>query len=421
MKINISNFCLSICALSLPFMQALTINIGFPLKIYEVSLIFLVGYIFFSRKFILNKNNKIETYLIMCLFATLSMSVFINGINIAADPIVTSFPSRFGQIGDSIMKLVYAVIVFIGFILIINSPTKITDNIIKFWLIGAIVSAIYSWYLMIFSLIGKSVFLLPGITDPQYINLIIYNPIMRMGTFVEGNFAGLFFFLSAVLAYSAGHKLLFLFLAISTLPTCSTAAIIVVMALFIYIGFLKAFNSRLKNKIIIVSFLLVGSFGVVSVVYNTVLNTIIVSKIFAPDDEHWSGSRKERISQTTAAFNMFKANPFFGVGLSQYGYYYDEFKDSSLYEFGGDYKRIPNNVYIEILSECGIISLTILIVFLLRVIMRLTQTRNNILRAGLFGMLIYFLVFPTFSIMYVWFYLGIAINKSNSDALGVTA
>jgi len=415
-NLNFKDKLLIICALSLSFTQALTLNIGFPLKLYEFLLFILIIKSIFGFRFKLKYYFKNEFTIVLVLFACLFMSVLANGFALAVAPNNFVFISRFGQLGDSFMKLFYALLVFVGFVLVAGCSSITRIKLIYAWLIGSIFSAVYGWYLMVFSALGRNVLLLPGITEPQYINILVTNPIMRMGTFPEGNFAGLFFFLSAILAcYVKRHKTA-LFLALSTIPTFSTVALATTTFLGFYMLWRLAVSSSKLIRYPIYLFMIIASLGVGFAVYNNpVLNILIIRKLASDNDDPWSVSKKDRIGQSIAGINMFKDNPILGVGLSQYGYSYEQYKDPDSFEYPSEFKRIPNNVYVELLSEGGLLTFVCFLALLLVIFRRLTSAKQFLLRMGLVSTMISFIAFPTFSLMYIWFFLGISSGEASKQ------
>jgi hypothetical protein len=73
-----------------------------------------------------------------------------------------------------------------------------------------------------------------------------------------------------------------------------------------------------------------------------------------------------------------------------------------------DAKRIPNNIYVEILSECGSLALIAFLTFLF-LVYKYGSQKSYLLGAGLIASFIYFFAFPTFTMLFIWVFLGIVL------------
>lgn len=175
----------------MPFTQALTFNIGFPLKISEFVLIILAFlYIYLDRKVQL---PIAITRILTLFFFTVTLSLVINLIwHYPYD--LAEHPTRFGYLGDSITRYIYFLLALCAFFISADIFMSNTEKFIKIWLKGAIAAAIYGWYLMLFSLLHLPVIFLPGMENPPQ---TIGNGIIRCGTFLEGNYMSLYLLISA--------------------------------------------------------------------------------------------------------------------------------------------------------------------------------------------------------------------------------
>jgi O-antigen ligase len=125
-------------------------------------------------------------------------------------------------------------------------------------------------------------------------------------------------------------------------------------------------------------------------------------------------SRLERVQLALTGLRMFWNHPLAGVGISQYGYYYDMYEALN---FGGlnifhvD-KLIANNVYVELLAELGVIGFTIFLAFLVTIWRNLYGQRALPLRLGFLAMLLVWNAFPSYSVMFLWAFWGVIVGAS---------
>jgi O-antigen ligase len=112
---------------------------------------------------------------------------------------------------------------------------------------------------------------------------------------------------------------------------------------------------------------------------------------------------------------MFRAHPLAGVGLSQYGYYYDRYQFVSVYLPIDPVlaKHIANNVYVELLAELGLVGLLLFVAFLIQIWRQTKAPRLRPLRYGLVSMLLALNAFPTISVMFLWAFFGFIVGVSS--------
>ena len=179
----------------LPFTQALTINIFFPLKISEIALVILI--LFYVNKKVISKDsvwffNNNLIILLLAIMVTLSFIVNIYW-NYPYPPKV--IPFRINRVGDSFIRLCYFYLCLAAYFISFRLFTK-DIKILEKWVLGAIVVAIYGWYLFLSSKLNIPYFKLPGMGEPQMLEGFI-----RCSTFKEGNYFGLFLVLSASVSF----------------------------------------------------------------------------------------------------------------------------------------------------------------------------------------------------------------------------
>ena len=111
---------------------------------------------------------------------------------------------------------------------------------------------------------------------------------------------------------------------------------------------------------------------------------------------------------------MFVDHPLLGVGISQFGYYYNYYQPLGL-GGGRTVKLIPNNVYVELLCELGFMGLGLFGAFLLSLYRRAQATGLATLRLTLIATLFAFNGFPTYSVMFLWAFFGLVLGASAAE------
>lgn len=398
------NYLIGIFIFFLPFTQALTIDLKFPLKISELAIILLVLLFFFIHRFHIPRRNQGLFLVISMLFGVLGLSVLIN--------MAWEYPyrlyyteGRFGKEIDSLLKFIYVGIAFTVFLVSSNIFANNRDKYVNIYINGALLAASYSWYLFASSLLSLPYLALPGMEpNPQRINLI-YAEVIRSGTFKEGNMMGLFLFLSAALAFYQKRFRSAYFLTASVLTTFSTMAFI---CTFLFVN-LYFFRNIFRRDIVIRFFVwMIAITMALSVLINIPeFRSIVLNKVIPnPNAElHETFSRMDRLNQILIAGQIALDNPLLGVGIANYGLHYTHYNTEPLFAY--NFKAIPNNIYFELLSEGGFIALFLFLIFLIALGRRTLYDRSGILSKAFLLLLLYFLAYPTFTLLFVWVFFGL--------------
>ncbi|MES2397293.1 MAG: hypothetical protein V4549_14885, partial [Bacteroidota bacterium] len=242
----------------LPFSYALTFNIGFPLKISEISLFVFLFLLFAKGRFILNsiKYTSASVLLVFFIFTFISMMV---NLFYQYDYPLHAYESRFGYKFDSILKYIY---VFIAILTYLISSQVFTDRKKKyagFLLFGATLATVYLWYLFFSGLLKIPILRLPGMDiSPQVISFSGFT-FVRCGTFKEGNFMGFFLVVSGIISYYLKNFKKGAFFFVSVIPTFSSIAAVCVLLFLFLFYFSKYFTKKNIKKLIL--FLILGMFG----------------------------------------------------------------------------------------------------------------------------------------------------------------
>jgi O-antigen ligase len=401
----------------LPFSQALTFDIDFPLKISEISIAFLclifIKNIFYKKFHFLPHpfiNQFRLVFSLLILFLSIAIASYV--INILYEyPYFTNITLfRYGINIDSFLKTIY---VFIAFFALYFSLRAFLFNLVFFSnviFVGALLSGIYGWYLFISSINDYTYYLLPGMDSwPQH-GLYSFGHFIRCGTFKEGNYAGLFFILTGIIALDLNRIYIAALLFLCILPTVSSMALVGV-SLLLTVYFVYHCVKVKRYKLLTIAFGLF--FCIIILLSGNKDFSFVVAKFVNNDDVEFKdakNSREERLNLSKIAFRIGLDNPFLGVGLSNFSAHVHHYNSSPIYNTDKNFKYIPNNAYLEIFSELGLLALLIFVTFLLFLI-RLTIEFSFLLALGLMVMLFYLIAFPTFTVLYLWFFLGYVLSR----------
>ncbi len=404
---------LALATLSLPFSYALTLNIGFPLKIYEVCLFLALPlFLLMGQGQFCLKHWKFLGLFFFFISATL-VTLFYRLDYPGAGYDIESAENRFSPFTDSALKIGYAALNFGGFFLYGWFANKEPNKFLNYWITGAVISALYSIYCFLFSSLSLPVYILPGIDVVQYFS----DTIIRNGTFLEGNYSGLFYLISAVLAIKQRNFLACAILALGVVSSISTASILMLLGTIVIVVGFELRHIRFVTFLTIVlnvAFLVAIFFVSVS---QTKFGGDMVDKILVekqgvePSDSAFS--RDNRLDTAVTGLRMFDEHPLIGVGIAQYTYYYLS-KTKFPIKNWVPQRVIPNNVYAEVLGETGLIGSIPFFISVLLVFAFIYKARDFYFMLAIVEVLVAWNAFPSFSIMYIWAFFGGAVGYLSS-------
>ena len=394
---------------TLPFTYAFTVDFSFPLKIYEVALaLALLTYLSELRLPLAPGTRTVVRRL--GWFAVAAAVLTLVRFTLPAEGSSTSdFGARFGPGGDAIAKLLYLGLGVLGFVLFTRTAYTDEQRYLRAWRIGATAAAAYSWYLFAAGLLGMDPYLLPGIVDPKYFT-VAGRTFVRSGTFQEGNFLGLFLLVSVGIALYEQRRLPAAILSLTVLLTFSTVNTLA-LALLWTIVWLRSHAGmawRRRSRYILLGVCV--ALALLLVLYLTgYLQSVIIGKLGTEE----LGSRIKRITFVIAGLRMFADHPLLGVGISQFGYFYNFYQPLGLQGMAETVKLIPNNIYVELLAELGIIGFGLFVAFLVAVYRRLRRPELAPLRWTYIALLFSLNGFPTYTVMFLWAFFGLAVGAAS--------
>jgi O-antigen ligase len=394
---------------TLPFTYALTVNLSFPLKIYEVVLSLVLMSYLLDLRLPLAPGAMILARRLAWFASAAAVLTLIRFAIPAEGSSVGDFGVRFGPIGDAVAKLLYLALGVLSFLLFTRAAYEDEGRFLRAWRIGATMAAAYSWYLFVAGLLGFEPFLLPGIADPKYFT-VAGRSFVRSGVFNEGNILGLFMLLSVGLALYERRRLVAVLFSLTLLLTFSTVSVIGLALLWIMVWYREHSNLSVGRRALYLSLGAVAMLAVGFALWQAgYLQAVILGKLGG--DEF--SSRVKRIAFAIAGLRMFADHPLLGVGLSQFGYFYNSYQTLGIFGVTGTVKVIPNSIYIELLSELGIAGFLLFASFLLLVYRRLRLPELTPLRLTFITMLFAWNAFPTYTMMFLWAFLGLAVGASS--------
>lgn len=394
-------FLLALGILFLPFTKALTIDVGFPLKIYELFFAATLP-AFFLTRYPFHLRGKLPLLRPLIFAWLVSVGSFFAFTYADAGYLGPDF--RGGATLDGIARVAYLLLNIGIFAVIIGRPQLSASRLlVNCWLIGCAISVGYSVYCVFSYLIFGDAFLLPGL-DRQQEGMLGPFLVSRSGTFEEGNFAGLYFLLSAVIALHTRH---FIFAGIAVVGLILSQSTAAYFGLIVLLGSYYLLSNR--NMFMLIPYFVgacVAAFGI-----------FIYFAEQGKFETAGSASGAVRINEAMTGINIWLTSPFYGVGLGQYGFhYFRHVWDMNLADAVTSQRHIASVIYVEILSELGILGFLAFGIFWLRWTgaLKAAQPRSNILYASTFAMLVSFLAYPTFNIAFLWCYLGMALVLAHS-------
>lgn len=399
----------------LPFTYALTIYVGFPLKVYEVALPIAALATLVQPK-IVGSVAFFRILAAMIILVTIVAVGFVFNAVSPASEILEDESLRFGgplgRIVEGVAKTLYLLFVVISFLVIYQQSRRAPRLIVAAWLYGAAVSAGYLVYLNLAVNLGFNVAALPGILRHQQIEFSGFT-FIRSGTFEEGNFAALYFLFSMAISLTYRRFFLAGLFLLATAFTMSTIGMIGVFLLLCLLVMMPRAGGSMVPRVL-AAMLAVTLFSIS--VASGYLDYVAEEKF----SFERPGSFVDRLNDVVTGSSIFLENPFVGVGLAQYGYHFDQHKAWDDLVDTHEGKRIPNNVYVELLAETGILGVVAFLSILYLVIQRLRRSQmiRPLLAANLSAVVV-LNAFPTFTMMYLWAFWAVALALRDSPTRAI--
>jgi hypothetical protein len=412
----------------LPFTYAGTLDLGFPLKLYEVmsAVLFATCALNFAirRRFVarLFPAEKKIFGVAVAYFVVAVVSSFLAYFTLDAYRAQVEIQSWSQDPAlASALKCGYLFLDLFILFFLLGTKGITVDSICNWWFVGGVAAALYGWYLFLASFHGATPPVLPGQTILQREGPL-FPVAIRGGTFREGNHVATYYLLSGILAGAMffrtrriRYALLSLFFLGSIIHTLSTSGSIAALAFFIVAMILIGISSRSALVLILPLFVVMTTAGL-GIAATPFFQEVVMDKLTG--DNGQGNSLRQRQDLIYSGFDMFKEHPFLGIGLSNFGYlypYYTSYTPEDLLELTKGEKQITNNVYSEVSTETGLVGIAVFLLFcggmlgLYRASAR--RFEHRVLFAGLIGLFVAWMAYPTFSILFQWVFFAVVIRS----------
>jgi len=384
---------------TLPLTYALTVPIGFPLKIYEVVLggLILVALAEARLRVAPGLRPYVEPLTAFLLLATI---VLVYRLIFRLDTFTTSgFESRAGPVGDGLLKLAYWGLAALAFVIVATETYASPERVARVWCTSAVCAATYGWSLTIPSALDLPAPLLPGMDAAARITLGGVE-VLRGGTFQEGNFFSLYLLVSLAIAIWLGRRKSAWFLGATVFITFSTANVAGLVVMLSWLAAHRFRRSReVRAKVRIVATIAFAATTLIGGLVGTgYLSTIFIAKLSGTQ----FASGLDRLDLTVAGVRMAAAHPLIGVGVSQYGFNYRPYQLTDVFDVSRPVKPIATNSWVELAAETGIFGITLILLFGTRVWNATRGTDKVALRTGLVALALGLFSFPAPTVTFLW-------------------
>lgn len=410
---------LRIILVTLPLTNSVTLPVGFPLKIYEGAGLLALASLALRGTLRLGQHHRLPMLWVVFFFGSMFPAAW--GIYQLLEMDLSMLEWAHGRFnplintGFHFFYLAFDIGLLTLFVHALVTGLLTVREFCRFWLIGALAAVVYAVLLNLVLQAGLPAALLLRWDEVQFMNLGGLN-IARTGPFEEGNYFGLYLLASLVVALRALHqwperffKLMLPVLAVGVVITASPAALMGMLALVFMAAMRGSTSPRVR------ALALGGAVVALAVVVQTGLfQTVIIDKfslLFTGGvTDVTNVSLIQRMNESYHAWQMFLDHPW-GVGMGNFGYFFGGYDDLFVWLVSDfvSFKRIANNVYLEVLCEHGAPLFALFMLILGLMIKRLIHSREFLVAVGLLVLCVYFLAFPTFRLSLIWVFWSLAV------------
>lgn len=382
-----------VAVVMVPFQQALTIPIGFPLKVSEITgLLAVILYLFESRKPAHRYSGAFFQWTLL-VFVTASTVTWL----LIGPPEDRAVGYERGLNADMMLYFGYALIVIL---IAWFAGTRLGPEWIGRGLGVAIrLAALWSAAQGLLYLASASN-VLNALRGTQQIGTAYGIGLPRNGPFLEGNYLGFFAGVALFAAWRRKDRGAIAASLFCLLYSQSTVALVGVLAALLVVAALRP-SGKMAGF-----FALVGLVGILLI---TFVDTIAVyvtrqlAKLGLISSEGFGASIEYSMRNRTATIqrglDMSAHFPIFGVGPGRYGYW-DEFYSTSQFSAGG--RGIANNAYVQILAEDGVPAATCFVLLIAALVVRSTRGTRSILALAAF-VAVGLNATPSWTVLPIWF------------------
>lgn len=385
---------------ALPFQQALTLDVGFPLKLTEIFAVAAILAAAIERR---RGWRQLPTIWLLVLLGTLVVLSTLWAIIQTGESAPTAAYPR-GLYLDVVLYAGYGLlsIMFAAVVGLVMDPRQLGNAI--GWAVR--LAALYCVVQFVLWSVGSDALAL--VNGNVQLGSLYASAIPRNGPLLEGNYLG---FIAAFALFLCWRSRDFWGIAICVLLTLysqSTGAVIAIA-----VGLVAVVILRPRKRLVIVaaSTVIVGVFAFTLIPFLRRFATVQLTKLgLIPNElgEAFGYSLRGRTANAETGLAIAADHPILGVGPGRYALHFHDYLDLSNLpdNYGQNLVRpIANNVYAQIAAEFGFPAL---IVFVLILALLLLRARTD--SDGLVGMVaaiaVGLMAFPAWSGFPVW--IGIA-------------
>jgi len=409
--LTLRGLCLAIL-LALPFTKSLTLDVGFSFKLYELLVPLALVVAFREGPVDTGPHSRFLRIWLVFLFLSLFPSAW--GYTLVTQRDLTDLTWAVGRYDPLVNVLFHTVYLSLDLVALTVFLTAFHSRRIdlrtfcRWWCYGAVAAVIYAGALNLAHWAGLPLWLV-GRGGALQTMQVLGLDVVRSGPFEEGNYFGLYLVCSIVIAMWAGartgerfwYRCLPLF-AVGIFLSASPAALAV---LFVLLGVALVHPATPRGFRLVTGVLIAAV--VAGVVGTDLFRRLVLDKfsllLFGGITDAGNISLMQRTNEMVHAWRVFLDHPF-GVGIGNFGYFWGDHPEFFT-ELDVDYnavKQIPNMVYLEILAEQGFLGLLLFLFAMGSLSSALFWRRERLLLLGLWAMLAYFVVFPTFRLVFLW-------------------
>lgn len=411
---------LRIILVTLPLTNSVTLPVGFPLKIYEGAGLLALAALAMGGTLRLGRHHRVPMLWMAFFFGSLFPAAW--GIDQLLEMDLSMLEWAHGRFdplvntGFHFFYLAFDIGLLVLFVHALVTGLLTVREFCRYWLVGALAAVAYAVLLNLVLQAGLPAALLLRWDEVQYMNVAGVD-IARTGPFEEGNYFGLYLLASLVIALWAlrqwpgrFHKLMLPVLAVGVVITASPAALMGMLAL-VFTAVMWGGGAGFRARMLA----LTGAALALAVMLQTGLfQTVILDKfslLFTGGvTDVTNVSLIQRMNESYHAWQMFLDHPL-GVGMGNYGYFFGRYDDLFVWLVSDfvSFKRIANNVYLEVLCEHGALLFLLFLFILGLMVKRLVHSREFLVAVGLLLLGVYFLAFPTFRLSLIWVFWSLAV------------
>jgi O-antigen ligase len=241
--------------------------------------------------------------------------------------------------------------------------------------------------------------------------------VQRGGVFLEGNHAGVFyivcFFLmkyaSDLKYYYGKYGLIFSFIGLLlTISTASYLIFFLLIAVYCIKFICKNNMLYIKNIKLILAVILI--YAILAILFGSQ----IYDKLFSTEMNPDTFSRYERLSAISAAFEIFLDYPTLGSGIESFNIHLHSHANEIMQKVlsNSDSIKIVNNIYLQILSELGIVGFIIFLYINYLIYKKLSED-ILIIKLAWLSIIMSWFAFPSYTVSFQWLLLGLLVKVSN--------